>query len=912
VKKQNGRIFIFLLSILCVLFAFSEAFSQTLDEKMLESINYREIGPTRQSGRFVDFAVVQQEPTTFYAATGSGHLWKTTNNGITFEPLFENENVYSIGDVAVAPSDPNIVWIGSGEANNSRSTYWGDGVYKSTDAGKTWTNMGLKESHHIGRVVIHPTDPDIVYVAALGHLYSMNPERGLYKTTDGGKNWEKVLGPVVRDRHIGVVDVVMDPTNPDILYAATYDKERLPWTFNLGGPGSGIHKTTDGGKTWTKLGGGLPGGMLGRIGIDVYLRNPNIVYACIENANKKGMSDEERYQELREGKSSSGMIDGEIYRSDDAGETWTKVSPDDQSIGGAPGYYYGQIRIDPNDDKVVHVLSDASWGTKDGGKTWDRRPLGFGGDDHALWIDPANSEHILLGYDHGLGITYDGGKNWYHPDNLSLAQFYAVGFDYSYPYRVAGGLQDNGNKLGPSTSRDGRTINFEQWQGVGGGDGMYNEFDWKTNRYLYNESQFGPLQRWDLKTGESKRIAYSSQNPKLRWNWNSPILVSPHDSDVIYHGGNVLVKSTFRGENWKEISPDLTTNDPSKLTTGKGGDGNIQYCTITTMDESLLVQGLLWVGTDDGNVWVTKDDGKNWTKCNNKIAGNPGYWVSRVAASPNDPGTAYVSYTGYRRDDFRPFVYKTTDYGETWTSIAANLPDEPVNVIREHHKNPNLLFLGTEFGVYVSIDGGKSWVKMKNNMPNQPVQDLKIHPRENDIIVATHGRGIYIADISPLAELTPEVLAKEAYLFQVEDKVRWVDNDMHETSTDNFNGESEPIAIPIYYYLKQKPQGDVKIKIYNGSMLINELEGNSEPGIHKVLWDMDQRRERTEAEKKQAKMMMERMRQYGAMARQFMRRFDPNYISSAAPLGEYKIVLTVDGKEFTDYASILQDIWFDR
>ncbi len=908
-KKNHDKISFFILAVLCVFLMASDAYSQALDKNLLKNLNYRSIGPTRQSGRFVDFAVVQQQPTTFYAATGSGHLWKTANNGITFEPLFENEAIFSISDVAVAPSDPNIVWIGTGEANNSRSTYWGAGVYKSTDAGKTWKNMGLKESHHIGRVVIHPTNPDIVYVAALGHLYSMNPERGLYKTTDGGQTWEKILGPVVRKRHIGVVDVVMDPTNPDILYAATYDKERLPWTFNLGGPGSGIYKTVDAGENWQKLGGGLPEGMLGRIGIDVYLRNSNIVYACIENANKEGMSDEERYQELREGKSSRGMIDGEVYRSDDAGETWTKVSPDGQSIGGAPGYYYGQIRIDPNDDKVVHVLSAASWGTKDGGKTWDRRPLGFGGDDHALWIDPDNSDHILLGYDHGLGITYDRGKNWYHPDNLSLAQFYAVGYDFSYPYRVAGGLQDNGSKMGPSTSRDGRTIHFEDWEGVGGGDGMYNEFDWKTNRYLYNESQFGPLQRWDLKTGESQRIAYSSQNPKLRWNWNSPILVSPHNSDVIYHAGNVLVKSTFRGENWKEISPDLTTNDPKKLTTGKGGDGNIQYCTITTIDESPLVEGLLWVGTDDGNVWVTKDDGKNWTKCNDKIMGNPGYWVSRVAASPNNPGTAYVSYTGYRRDDFRPFVYKTTDYGETWTSIAANLPDEPINVIREHHKNPDLLFVGTDFAVYVSINGGKSWSMMKNNMPTQPVQDLKIHPRENDLIVATHGRGIYIADISPLAELTQDVLAKDAYLFKVEDKVRWIDNDLHETSSANFNGESEPIAVPIYYYLKQKPEGDVKIKVYRGNMLINEIEGGTEPGIHKVFWRMDKRRERTEAEKKQAKMMMERLRQYGAVARQYMRDFDPNYISSPASWGEFKIVLSVGGKESSDYTSILQDIW---
>jgi photosystem II stability/assembly factor-like uncharacterized protein len=907
VQKNLGKISFFMLAALCIFLIAPDVFSQALDESTLKNLNYRSIGPTRQSGRFVDFAVVRQEPTTFYAATGSGHLWKTTNNGISFEPLFENEAVFSIGDVAVAPSDPNIVWVGTGEANNSRSTYWGDGVYKSTDGGKTWKNMGLKESQHIGRIVIHPTDPDIVYVAALGHLYSMNPERGLYKTADGGQTWEKVLGPVVRDRHIGVVDVAMDPTNPAVLYAATYDKERLPWTFNLGGPGSGIYKTVDSGKNWQKLGGGLPGGMLGRIGIAIYLRNPNILYACIENANKKGMSDEERYKELREGKSSQGMIDGEVYRSDDAGETWTKVSPEGQSIGGAPGYYYGQIRIDPNDDKVVHVLSASSWGTRDGGKSWQRRPLRFGGDDHALWIDPENSDHILLGYDHGMGFTYDGGKNWYHPDNLSLAQFYAVGYDYSHPYRVAGGLQDNGSWMGPSTKRGGGPISFEDWDGVGGGDGMYNVFDWETDRYLYNESQFGPLTRVDLEKGERKSIAYSQQKPELRWNWCAPILVSPHNGDVIYHAGNVLVKSTYRGENWEEISPDLTTNDPSKLTTGKGGDGNIQYCTITTIDESPLIGGLLWVGTDDGNVWVSRDDGGNWTKLNDRITGNPGYWVSRVEASPNDPGAAYVSYTGYRRDDFRPFLYKTTDYGETWTSIASNLPEEPINVIREHPENHNLLFVGTDFGVYVSMDGGKIWTKVKNNMPTQPVQDLKIHPRENDLIVATHGRGIYIADIAPLVELTPEVLAADVHLFDIESKVRWVNNDMKATSSSNYNGESEPSGIVIYYYLKQKAQEDVTVQVYKGNVLINEIKGKNDPGINEVVWNMTQRRKRTEEEKKR---IQERMSRFAGMG--YRMRIDPNYDFSAASYGEYRIVLSIGGKELTKYASILEDYWYEK
>lgn len=880
---------------------------QAVSEELLKNLNYRSIGPTRQSGRFVDFAVPKQQPYTFYAATGSGGLWKTTNNGNTFEPIFDHENAFSIGDIAVAPSDPNIVWVGTGEANNSRSTYWGDGVYKSIDAGKTWKNMGLKESHHIGRIIIHPENPDIVYVACLGHLYSENPERGLYKTTDGGKTWSKVLDIVVRNKNIGVVDVAMDPKNPDILYAAAYDKVRRAWTFNLGGPGGGIYKTTDGGKTWKKLGGGLPAGMLGRIGIDIYAKNSNIIYACIENANKPGMSDEQREKELLEGKASAGMIDGEVYRSDDAGETWKKVSPDKESIGGSPGYYYGQVRIDPNNENIVYILSVSTMGTKDGGKTWQRRLFNFGGDDHALWIDPENSNHMLLGYDHGMGITYDAGKSWYHPDFLPLAQFYAVDVDMSYPYNVAGGLQDNGSVLGPSTKRGTGPIRLEDWQTVGGGDGMYNVFDRKTNRYLYNESQFGPLTRIDLKTGERKSIAYQNKKPELRWNWCSPILVSPHNSDVIYHAGNIVVRSPYRGEYWEEISPDLTTNNPTKLTTGKGGDGGIQHCTITTIDESPLVEGLLWVGTDDGNVWVTRDRGKNWTKLNERITGNPGYWVSRVVASNHDPGIAYVSYTGYRNDDFRPFLFKTTDYGQTWSSIAGNLPEEPVNVIRENPKNPSLLFVGTEFAVYVSIDGGKSWTRMRNNMPTQPVHDLAIHPRENDLVVATHGRGIFIADISPLQDLTPQVLAKDANLFKIESKVRWSGAKNIHSSSSNYNGESEPNGLVIYYYLKNSVKDEVKISVYKGNVLINEIKGSSDAGINKIVWNMTKRRERTEAEIKQ---LQERRQRFRAMG--FAGEMDLKYEYSPALSGEYRFVLSIGSKQFEELASILEDLWSDR
>ncbi|MDA0329285.1 MAG: hypothetical protein O2958_09790 [Gemmatimonadetes bacterium] len=887
--------------------------AQDLNEAVLSNLAYREIGPTRQSGRFVDLAVPSQQPYTFYAATASGHLWKTDNNGITFDVLFEHEGVFSIGAIAVAPSDPNILYLGSGEGNNSRSSYWGDGVYKSTDAGESWTNVGLPDSHHIGRIVVHPTDANTVYVAVLGHLYSENEERGLYKSTNGGRSWNRVLGPQVEGRRIGVVDVVMDPTDSNTLYAASYDKVRLPYTFDLAGPGSRLYKSTDGGSNWIQIGQGLPEGMLGRIGVDVYERDPRIVYVTVENANKKDMSDADRRQELLDHKSSSGMIGGEVYRSDDGGLTWDRASPEGQSIGGGPAYYYGQIIIDPNDPESVHVLSAASWGTTDGGETWERQPLGFGGDDHALWINPADSRHMILGYDHGLGISYDGGENWYHPDFQSLAQFYSIGLDNSRPYRIAGGLQDNGSSMAYNTNPAGGPLTFEMWERVGGGDGMYNEFETCENRYLYNESQFGPIGRLDLLTGERKNIRID--DPDMRFNWNAPILVSPHDCDVVFHAGNKLMRSAFRGESWEVISPDLSKNDPATLTTGKGGDGNIQYGTISTMDESPIKAGLIWVGTDDGNVQVTQDGGATWTLVSDNIPNNPNYWVSRVEASHHELGTAYVSYTGYRNDDFRPFVYKTTDFGASWTSISSNLPSGPVNVIREHHQNPALLFVGTEFQVWVSNTGGARWSSMKLDMPTVPVHDMKIQERDNDLVVGTHGRGIYVADIAPLVELTPAVLAQDAYFFTPESEVRWIADNRTNSSSSNFDGESEAAGASLYYYLRNDARGDVTITVYQGAVPISVLEGETTAGVHAVQWDMQRRLERSEAERESLREAADRGGRGGGGGG-FGGRGGPSpaermrFAFSDAPAGDYRLVLSVDGQSFERRVTILNDDWW--
>lgn len=872
-----------------------------------EAVRFREIGPTRQSGRFVEFAVVDATPRLFYAATGSGGLWKTTNSGITFESVFDNQPVISIGAVAVAQSDPSIVFVGTGEANNSRSTYYGDGVYKSTDAGATWKNVGLPNSGHIGRIVINPKNPSIVFVAALGHLYSENPDRGLYRSADGGATWTKVIDHKVDGRSIGVVDVAMNPLNPNELYAATYDKVRKPWSFGEGGPGTAFFKSTDGGVKWTQLTAGLPTGLLGRTGIAIAYSDPKTVYMTIENANSDGRGGGDPAQ--RKARMALGFGDGtigdELYRTDDAGKTWRKVAPnagappqppqvEEPAGGGAgrgaagadsaagrggaagaggrggrggtpfganPPYYYAQIRVDPQNKEHLYQLEVGVKHSTDGGKTWSS-PFGFGGDNHALWINPKDPNHMLLGYDHGMGVTYDAGRNWMHPDNLPLAQFYAISVDNDYPYNVYGGLQDNGSKKGPSSTRSG-SIPFEAWYNTGGGDGMYNAVDWKDSRWLYNESQFGPLQRVDQKTGDTKSIRYTrpgaggrggrgggaggvqacADTAQLRWNWASPILVSPHNSDVIYHAGSRVMRSPFRGDSWQEISPDLTVNEEAK----RCGTGNIQYGTITTLDESPVVPGVLWVGTDDGNVQVTRNGGATWTNVRSKLPGHPGYWVSRVAASHTDAGTAYVSVTGLRNDDFKPYIWKTTDYGNTWTSIAGNLPNFSINVVREDHKNPNLLFVGNDQGVFATIDGGRAWTRLNNGLTTVPVHDLALHQRENELVVATHGRGIYIADIVPLQGMTQQAMSADAALFDVQTTVQWETPPTSERSSSNYNGQSRPAGVPIYYYLRSATQG-VTVRVYDGSRMIAETPGPGAAGINTVRWNMQQRREASEAE----------------------------------------------------------------
>jgi len=904
-RNHLGKVLMFTLA---TIVSVQSSNAQKVPDNIADNIHFRSIGPTRQGGRYVEFSVVEKATKVIYAATASGGLWKTVNNGVSWNSIFDNENIISIGAVEVDQRDTSVVWVGTGEANNSRSAYYGNGIYKSTNGGKTWTNMGLPNSGHIGRIRVDPKNSNTVYVAALGHLYSDNEERGVYKTTDGGKTWNKVLA-IKRDdgKDIGVVDLAMSPSNSNVLFAAAYDKIRTPWTFNEGGHGSGIYKSTNGGRSWDKLEGGLPGGHLGRIGIDIAPGNADVIYANIENVNVEGISFEDRKNMLEVGiplGRGQRVVGTEVYRSSNGGKTWTKASPDGEDIGGAPSYYYQQVRVDPNDADHVYIIGIRVWETKDAGKTWGTA-FRFGGDNHAMWINPADSDHMLLGYDHGMGTTYDAGKTWYHPDEIPLAQFYAVDVDMAQPYNVYGGLQDNGSVKGPSSKRSG-PVKLEDWARVGGGDGMYNAVDRTNNRFLYNESQFGPIQRLDMLTGESTSIT-SKWRREMRWNWNSPIAVSQHDSDVIYHAGNKVLRSPYRGEAWEQISPDLTNPDSVKIS----GTGNIQYGTITTFEESPIDPDELWVGTDDGNVQVTVNGGKDWTDVTNNIPNNPKYWVSRVEASAHMPGTAYVSYTGLRRDDFKAYVYKTTDFGKTWKSIANGLPDAAVNVIREDHKNPNLLFLGNDLAVFASIDGGANWTKFTNGMPTNPAYDMVIHPRENELVVATHGRGIFIADISALQGLNSDVMGKSAHLFDIQPKVKWVAGLSKTSPTINYNGESASGGVNVHFYAKS--DGKATVKVFKGSRMINQMEVDATAGLNTASWNIDQIvRERSEREITRLKAQMERFRAFMSEEQLAQRLGNMKYVTAPATEGDYTIMLEMDGQSMSKTASVLRDDWFDK
>ncbi|MBC7364238.1 MAG: hypothetical protein H5U07_06815 [Candidatus Aminicenantes bacterium] len=842
-KKKNFFLFflILLLSTGLVAQEFSLADS-------LKLFTFRNIGPFRAGSWVTCFAVPefpeQAHLYTFYVGTRNGGVWKTTNNGITFEPIFDTQTYLSIGALAIAPSDPNLIWVGTGEAYCARSSHSGDGVYKSTDGGRTWQNMGLRDSHHIPRIIIHPTNPDVVYVASMGHLFTPNAERGVFKTTDGGRSWQKVL--YLNDK-IGVIDLAMDPTNPETLYAATYEKTRLPWHYEPGGAGSGIYKTTDGGRTWKRLSGGLPSGYVGRIGIDVFRKDPRILYAVVENFRQP--TEKEKEAAKKAGRPAYPVAVGEVYRSEDAGETWVKVNSGKEPLANKAPYSFNQIFINPEDDRNLFITGVTLASSVDGGKTWRDADWpntvlfkkAFG-DVRTLWIDHKNPQRMLFGSDGGVYITYDGGQTCHHFYNLPLGEVYALGVDMEDPYNVYAGLQDHDSWKGPSNSWSG-AVGPCDWVTVGGGDGMYNVVDPNDSRWVYNCREFGGFARLDQKTGVRVSIQPVRKPGKepYRFNWTPPILLSPHNSSIVYIGAQCLLRSLDRGEHWEEISPDLTTNDKNK----QQGAGHITFCTITTISESPVKPGVIWVGTDDGKVQLTTNGGATWIDCTQAIAragGPASLWVSRVYASPHEAGTAFVAKSGFRQDDFKPYLFKTSDYGKTWVSLASNLPDYPINVVVQSSKNPELLFVGTDHGLFVSFDGGKKWWPFQNNMPKVKVTDLIIHPRERDLVVGSYGRGIWITNIWPLEELKPEVLQKEAYLFSIRPTIQKeypVFGNYVLLGDSHLLTPNEPDEVVIFYFLREDVPGEVKLKIYNQQgNLLKEIKADNQAGFHRLGWDM--------------------------------------------------------------------------
>ena len=904
----------------------------------LKRFVWRGIGPASMGGRVDDIAAVESNPYIVYVGLATGGVWKSTNNGTTFQPIFDTYSTASIGDIAIAPSDPNVVWVGTGEANNRQSSSFGDGIYKSTDAGKTFKKMGLEDSQSIARIVIDPKDPNIVYAAVLGHLFGPNKERGVYKTTDGGTTWTNVK---FIDEDTGFTDLVMDASDSKTLYAASYQRRRTSWGFNGGGPGSGIWKTVDAGKTWKKLeGGGLPEGLLGRIGIDVSRSNPNVIYAQMEVGPSVGTGGEEQTFGGQAAPSPSPSPSASsspaaaatpaasptptpldpkkpgIWRSDDKGKTWRIVSNENNRA-----MYYSQIRVDPKNPENVFVGGLNFSRSTDGGKTFKSLQQGIAhSDHHACWIDPNNGNHLWIGNDGGLDVTYDQGETWEFVNTIPAAQFYAIGVDMRKPYYVYGGLQDNGSWGGPSQTRSGQAgITNADWYRVGGGDGFYAQVDPTDYNTVYSESQGGAMNRLDLRTGRSVSVrprgvpqrrggrgggggggggaapsaspaaspgaspeatpdqlaafaaaqgfgGFGGQNQganvvpapaageQYRFYWNTPIVLSPHNPRVVYTGGDRFFKSLDRGDTWTATA-DLTKHIdrntlpimgvPGKDPMASKHDGYTGYGYIVTIGESPKMPGVIWVGTDDGNVQVSRDGGSTWTNVSKNVPGvGDTYHINRVEPSHFDAGTCYLAVDGHRFDDLKPYLFVTRDYGATWTPLVNNLPKwGTVNVVREEPKNKDLLYVGTEFGLFVSLNGGGEWKQMMSGMPTVRIDDILVHPRDNDLVVGTHGRGIYILDdVSALQQLTQKVMESDATLLEVRPGTIWMNDTRlgrYSGGSKNFRASNPQPGTAISYYLKSAQQGDVKLTIsdYTGK-IVRTLAATKEAGLNRIQWNL--------------------------------------------------------------------------
>jgi photosystem II stability/assembly factor-like uncharacterized protein len=805
-----------------------------LKADLFKGLAFRSIGPANMGGRISDFAVVQKQPATYFVATGTGGLFKTVNLGTTWTPVFEKEAVASIGAVAVWQKNPSIVWVGTGEANSRNSSSWGRGVYRSADGGSTWSCVGLEATSTIARIVCDPNDSSTVFVAALGRLWGENPERGVFRTHDGGKTWKPVLKV---DARTGAVDLVMDPSNPKVLFAAMYARRRTAWSYTGAGETGGIWRSTDGGDSWTKLTNGLPH-RTGRIGLDVLRRNPKVVYAVVE-------SDEGgRLSEFEESSRSGG-----VFRSDDAGTTWKRISPF------APrAFYFSQIRVQPDDSTRIYLLGTDLYYSDDGGLTFRARGAkNLHPDCHAMWIDPADGAHVLLGTDGGVFQSFDRIATWQFVNNLAIGEFYNLAYDFREPfYRVYGGLQDNQSWGG--ASRTGyEADNFgggaeggiatDDWYVLGGGDGFHVAVDPTDPNIVWYESQGGELVRQNLVSGRERycRPSNNEGEPVHRFNWNAPFILSPHDPSVLWMGGQYVFRLTERGDRWERVSPDLTTMDPRKMATG--GSGAETHCTIVSLAESPVKAGVVWAGTDDGKVWVTPNGGGAWTDVTANLRGVPaGLYVSRLEASHHDARTAYVSLDGHRSDVFAPWVFVTHDLGGSWTSIAGDLPkDHTVNVVREDVQNPNLLFVGTEFGLFVSFDAGRKWLPWKNGLPTVAVDDIAVHPRERDLLVATHGRSLWVLDGIQMLEAWSDRSLSDSVQFTAP-RTAWAYYPRTlggKWGQREWIGKNPPFGAWFDYFLPRAIEGGVTVAVADSAgHAVRSLTGPGEAGFHRVVWDL--------------------------------------------------------------------------
>jgi photosystem II stability/assembly factor-like uncharacterized protein len=787
----------------------------------------RMIGPAVTGGRVHDIEALPADPSVLYVASASGGLWKSTNRGHTWVNVFDTMAVSTFGDVALAPSNPDIVYAGTGEQNNRQSTSWGNGVYRSDDGGVSWRHLGLAETRHIGKVEIHPSDPDVAYVAALGNLWAPSEERGVFRTRDGGRSWDKVL---YVDGHTGAVDLVMDPRNPDVLYAATYQRLRRAWGFNGGGPGSGIHKSTDGGDSWTELTGGIPAGDKGRIGLAISASNPRVLNALIEHPDREQQG---------------------TYRTSDGGVTWERVNP----LNGRP-MYYSEIFIDPNDENRVYTLATQSYTSADGGRTFTQiavpptYDVGVHADHHALWIDPDDPEHLYLGGDAGLHESYDRGVSFRKLNNFPIAQFYAIGVDMRDPYWVYGGLQDNHSFMGPSETRRWAGILNDDWMQNGFGDGMYWQADPRDARYTYGSSNDGSYFRYDAFTGDMLDIspAPGLGEEEYRFDWTSPAMLSRHDPDVFYVAGNRLFISRDRGESW-ERTEDLSRRigrDRLELMGVRGSDitisrndGTGSFGEATTLSESPLDPMILWVGFDDGNVQVSRSGGESWTEVSGNVPGlRDGTYVSRVAASARGEGVAYATFDAHRDGDFRPYVFRTEDFGESWVALNGGLPEMgSVNVVVEHPDNPDVLFLGTEHHLFASTDAGASWARMPN-LPTTAYDDLIVHPRERDLVIGTHGRSIWILDDTrPFAEWARA--RGPAHLFSAAPgTLKLYKKDTSYRGQAEFAGEN-PVDGVVLTYRLATGSGPATLRIAReDGEIVRQMEVPGSAGTHRVNWDL--------------------------------------------------------------------------